>query len=111
LKEQGGSVGTVLEEGMVTSDEPGLYLEGKYGIRLENLILCRKAEETEFGQFMEFETLTMVPFDRAAIFPELMNSEEIGLLNAYHEKVYQTIAPYLTAPEADWLAMETAPIN
>ena len=59
--------GTVMEEGMITSDEPGLYLEGKYGIRLENLLLCKKAEKTEYGQFMEFETLTVAPFDLEAI--------------------------------------------
>lgn len=109
LKEQDGSAGTVFEEGMLTSDEPGVYLEGRYGIRLENLILCRKAEKTGFGQFMRFETLTMVPYDREAILPELMSKKELARLNDYHAKVYESIAPYLPDKERAWLAEETRP--
>lgn len=99
-----------LQPGMLTSNEPGVYLENQYGIRLENLILCVEAEKTEFGQFLQFETLTLVPFDRRAIAPELMNSREKILLNEYHERVYQTIAPYLTRQEQEWLRDECAPI-
>ncbi len=110
LKEAGGGVGTIFEEGMITSDEPGLYLEEEYGIRLENLILCKKGKKTQFGQFMRFEILTMVPFDRSAILPEQMTERERELLNAYHEKVYESIAPYLTEEERLWLKKETAPV-
>ena len=107
LKDSGDGVGTPFEEGMITSDEPGLYLEGEYGIRLENLILCKKSRKTVYGQFMEFETLTLVPFDREAILPECMSEKELELLNAYHARVYETISPYLTEEERDWLAEET----
>ena len=110
FKEAGGKAGAVLEEGMITSNEPGLYLEGQYGIRVENLVLCKKAEQTEYGQFMEFETLTVVPHDRAAILPEQMSKRELALLNAYHKTVYETISPYLTEEERKWLKEETREI-
>lgn len=100
----------VLEEGMITSDEPGLYIEGEYGIRLENLILCKKAEQNEYGQFMEFETLTMVPFDRESIDVEMLNEDERYLLNSYHKVVYDKISPYLKAEEREWLENETKDI-
>ena len=109
LKESDGSRGCVFEEGMLTSDEPGLYLEGRYGIRLENLMLCRKAEKTEYGQFMRFETVTMVPFDRDSIDPELMSERELVRLNVYHTRVYESISPYLSSEERRWLAEETRP--
>ena len=73
-----------LEEGVLISDEPGLYLEGRYGIRCENLLLCRKGEKNAYGQFMEFEVVTLVPFEREAILPELLGAEELAWLNAYH---------------------------
>lgn len=110
-KEAGDRIGTVLEEGMITSNEPGVYLEGQYGIRLENLILCCKERETAMGQFMRFETLTMVPFDREAILPECMTEQELQLLNEYHMTVFEKISPYLTEEEKDWLAEVTAPIR
>ena len=84
---------------MLTSDEPGVYLEGKYGIRIENLMLCRKAEKTEFGQFMRFETVTMVPYDRDSIDPDLMSERELARLNVYHARVYETLSPYLNEEE------------
>ena len=93
----------VFEEGMVTSDEPGFYPEGKYGIRLENLIVCVKAEETAYGQFLCFESLTMVPFDMDAIDFEMLTQEDKQLLSAYHKKVYDTIANRLTPEERMWL--------
>lgn len=101
----------VLEEGMITSNEPGFYLEGKFGIRLENLIACKKLEKTEFGQFMGFETLTMVPFERAAIDPDQMTEKEKMLLNRYHEQVYETISPFLNKNEEEWLMDACAPID
>lgn len=96
------------EEGMLTSDEPGVYLEGKFGIRLENLMLCHVQKETSYGQFMGFETITLAPFERCAILPEQMSDRERALLNAYHKKVYDTLAPWLTKEEAEWLRAETA---
>jgi Xaa-Pro aminopeptidase len=107
LRERDGSVGAVLEEGMITSDEPGLYLEGEYGIRLENLLLCVKDRKTEYGQFMKFDTLTMVPFDRDAILPELMSEEEIKMLDEYHAMVYEKISPYCNEEERIWLKEQT----
>ncbi len=100
----------VLEEGMITSDEPGYYVEGQYGIRHENLIVCKKAQETEFGPFLCFEHLTMVPFDLDGIVPEQMSERERALLNAYHKEVYEKISPYLEAEEAQWLKEATREI-
>lgn len=100
----------VLEEGMITSDEPGIYLAGKYGIRLENLILCVKKEKTSYGQFMGFEPLTYVPFERDAIDKELMSDKEIALLNAYHHDVVEKIGGYLTRDEREWLEDVCAPL-
>lgn len=100
----------VLEEGMITSDEPGLYLEGEYGIRIENLLMCRKAQKNIYGQFMEFETLTMVPFDRHAIDTDMLNGDEIQLLNSYNKAVYENISPYLNEEEREWLKDETKDI-
>lgn len=101
----------ILEEGMITSDEPGLYFEGKYGIRTENEIVCRKAEKNDYGQFMEFETLTYVPIDLNAIDPALMSDEDLMLLNRYHEMVYETLQDSLDKTERQWLYMVTRPIS
>lgn len=95
------------EEGMLTSDEPGIYIEGEYGIRLENLMLCVEKCKTEYGDYLCFETVTLVPFDRAAINVSLLNSEEKEILNKYHKRVYDTISPYLDEAEAAWLYEET----
>lgn len=106
-----GEAGAVLEEGMVTTDEPGVYLEGKFGIRLENELLCRKGEKNEYGQFMYFENLTYVPFDLDAILPEQMTETEKRRLDAYHEKVYETVAPYLEGEELAWLRAATEKVS
>ena len=111
LHDRAGGLGAVQEPGMVTSDEPGVYLEGKYGVRLENLLLCQSGSANEYGQFLYFEPLTVVPFDRAAIDPAILSDRELGLLNDYHAKVYETVSPYLTDAEREWLAAETAPIT
>ena len=105
-----GNPAPVLEEGMITSDEPGYYLENECGIRHENLVLCKKAEKTSFGQFMCFEPLTMVPFDLEGINPEEMTERERKLLNDYHQKVYTTISPYLDEEEKEWLKQATREI-
>ena len=104
------SSSAVLEEGMITSNEPGYYVENEFGIRHENLIVCKKAEKTAYGQFMCFENLTMVPFDLDAIDPELLDTYEKGLLNSYHAEVYQKISPYLTEEEDKWLKEYTRAI-
>ncbi len=100
----------VLEEGMITSDEPGYYVEDGYGIRHENMIVCKKAEKTQFGQFMCFEFLTMVPFDLDAVVPEQMTAHERELLNNYHAQVYEKISPYLDEDEKAWLKEATRAI-
>ena len=105
-----GNPAPVLEEGMITSDEPGYYLENEFGIRHENLVLCKKAEKTSFGQFMCFEPLTMVPYDLEGINPEEMTERERKLLNDYHQKVYTTISPYLDEEEKEWLKQATREI-
>lgn len=97
----------VLEEGMITSNEPGLYLENRYGIRIENLILCRKHTKNDFGQFMRFDTLTVVPYDPDAVDPEFMSEGELSLYNIYQAHVYNTLSPYLTEKEREWLKNET----
>lgn len=90
--------------GMVTSDEPGLYLPGQYGIRLENLLLCVERETSaEYGTFLGFEPLTMCPFDLDAVEVSELTSLEKALLNAYHKAVRETLSPYLTEAENRWL--------
>lgn len=100
----------VMEEGMVTTDEPGVYLEGKYGIRTENELICKKAEKNEYGQFMEFETITYAPIDLDAIIPEEMTATERKLLNDYHKMVYEKISPYMNEEEKEWLKEYTRTI-
>lgn len=100
----------VLEEGMITSDEPGIYLEGRFGIRLENLLVCARKRENTFGVFLGFEPLTMVPFDREAILGEMLSEKERNWLNTYHRKVFETLSPYLEEEERRWLREETAEI-
>lgn len=96
-----------LESGMVITDEPGLYLEGKYGIRLENELLVREDSNGEFGHFMKFEVLTYVPFDLDAIDVSLLTEPEKEQLNAYHKQVYDMVSPYLDEEEATWLKIYT----
>lgn len=106
----GMEAGTHFEEGMVTSDEPGVYLEGKYGIRLENLLLTKRYMEKYGEQFMCFETLTLVPFDLRAVDAAMLTQQEKNDLNAYHKRVYDTISPYLDEEETKWLANATREI-
>lgn len=102
-----------LEEGMITSNEPGVYLKGEYGIRLENMMVCRRSEDYDtnpFGNFMEFETLTLVPFEREAIVAEELTERERKLLNAYHARVYEKVSPYLNREEQVFLKEYTKPL-
>ena len=100
----------VLEEGMITTDEPGVYLEGKYGIRTENELVCHKAEKNEYGQFMEFENITYAPIDLDGIDPEQMSLREKRMLNDYHKRVYEVLSPYMTEEENEWLKKYTRAI-
>ncbi len=101
---------TPLEVGMITSNEPGFYLEGAFGVRLENLTAVKEVATNGYGRFLRFETLTMVPFDLDAVIPELLGEECRHLLNAYHAQVRQTLAPYMTDEENIWLAKATRAI-
>ncbi len=98
-----GGTPVPFEEGMIISNEPGLYLTGRFGIRHENLILCRKGEKNEYGQFMYFEPLTMVPFDLDGVEISLLTKQEREWLNDYHSRVYETLSPYLDGEEREWL--------
>lgn len=96
--------------GMVTSNEPGLYREGMHGIRHENIVLCREAGTSEFGDWLDFETLTCCHIDTSAVLPELLGPEATAWLNAYNARVYATLAPLLPDSVAEWLRLKTLPI-
>lgn len=96
--------------GMVTSNEPGIYREGRHGIRHENVVLCREAGSNEFGDWLEFETLTCCHIDTSAIIVDLLDIQEKAWLNTYNEKVYRTLSPLLTAEESAWLRNKTLPL-
>jgi len=98
------------EAGMITTDEPGVYLEGEYGIRIENELICVKDEKNEYGQFMRFENITYCPIDLDGVDPELMSAREKKQLNDYHRMVYEKIAPFLTDEEREWLRVYTREI-
>ncbi|MBZ9635255.1 aminopeptidase P family protein [Clostridium sp. FP1] len=96
-----------LEEGMVITDEPGIYIDGSHGIRIENELIVRKGVENEFGQFMHFESVTYAPIDLDAIDTEDLNRDEKLYLNSYHKLVYEKLAQYLSAEERAWLKSYT----
>jgi Xaa-Pro aminopeptidase len=100
----------ILEKGMIITNEPGIYLEGKYGIRIENMMLALEDEKTEFGQFMKFESITYCPIDLSGINKELLTESERQWLNHYHQEVYTKLAPYLNEEERVWLREETREI-
>ena len=100
----------VLEEGMITTDEPGIYVEGSHGIRTENELLCVKGNANEYGQFMHFEVLTMAPIDLDAVLPENMTAAEKKYLNDYHTLVREKLSPYFDEEERRWLAHVTRAI-
>lgn len=99
-----------LLEGMILSDEPGLYIAGSHGIRIENLLAVRKGTKNEFGQFMYFEPLTFAPIDLDAIEPSALSDYEKQLLNDYHVKVWEKLAPHLDDEEQAWLKKYTRAI-
>lgn len=96
--------------GMVTSNEPGIYIENQYGIRHENMILCEETTRNQFGQWLGFETLTLCYFDTTALAVELLTPDEVVWLNQYHSQVYNTLSPYLSESERKWLKEKTDPI-
>lgn len=99
-----------LHAGMTVTDEPGIYIEGQFGVRIENVLLTQPWRETDFGRFLQFETLTLCPIDTAPLDISLLTPEELRLLNDYHQLVYDRLAPHLDAPDRDWLCSATAPI-
>ena len=92
-----------LVAGMTITDEPGVYLEGKFGVRIENTLLITPYKETQFGQFLQFESLTLCPIDKAPIIKDLLLQEEIDWLNQYHQQVFDTLSPHLDDEEKAWL--------
>lgn len=99
---------TDIKAGMLTSDEPAIYREGEYGIRIENLILCCEDEETEYGQFLKFDTVSLCYIDKSLIDIALLDQREIDWLNTYHTEVYEKLSPYLPPSEKDWLKEKTS---
>ena len=98
------------EAGMITTDEPGIYLQGQYGIRTENELICVKGEKNQYGQFMGFENITYVPIDLDGIDKQHLNAEDVKQLNDYHKMVYEKISPYMTPEENEWLKEYTREI-
>ena len=92
-----------LVAGMTITDEPGLYLAGKFGVRIENTLLITPYKETEFGKFLQFESLTLCPIDKTPIIKEMLLDEEIAWLNQYHQQVFATLSPHLNDEEKEWL--------
>lgn len=98
------------EAGMITTDEPGIYLQDQYGIRTENELICVKGEKNQYGQFMGFENITYVPIDLDGIDKQYLNAEDVKQLNDYHNMVYEKISPYMTPEENEWLKEYTREI-
>lgn len=98
------------EAGMITTDEPGIYLQDQYGIRTENELICFKGEKNQYGQFMGFENITYVPIDLDGIDKQHLNAEDVKQLNDYHKMVYEKISPYMTPEENEWLKEYTREI-
>ena len=99
-----------LEKGMIITNEPGIYFEGEFGIRLENELLCCEGTNNEYGQFMHFESITFVPFDLDAIEPSIMTEQDKKLLNDYHKEVFEKVSPFLNDEEKAWLEKYTRAI-
>ncbi len=98
-------------EGMITSNEPGIYRKNKYGIRTENLMLTVKKQTTEYGTFLGFETLTLCPIDTTPVDLTLLNKEEVEWIDSYHQQVYDRLSPFLTEEENNWLKNKTKKLN
>ena len=96
--------------GMTVTDEPGIYLAGRCGVRIENTLLVVPYKETEFGQFLQFEPLTLCPIDKRPVIRERLTQEEIDWLNGYHQTVFDRLSPHLDADEVEWLRQACAPL-
>ena len=96
--------------GMTVTDEPGIYMEGKFGVRIENTLLVTPYKEAEFGTFLQFESLTLAPIDTTPILMDMLLEEEKAWLNAYHAEVYRQLSPHLSDEENEWLAKATQAI-
>lgn len=101
---------TPLRAGMTVTDEPGLYLKGKFGVRIENTLLIKDFVETTFGKFLQMESLTLCPIDTAPIDVDMLLLQEVEWLNAYHREVFEKLSPYLEDEEVGWLAEATKPL-
>ena len=108
MKTDAGNEEIEIKPGMIFSDEPGVYFEGKFGIRCENLLLCRKDYKNEYGEFLKFDTLTLVPFDTRLIAKEYLDENTINVINAYHKRVYETLLPYISVDEEKYLRKITS---
>lgn len=102
---------TAIEPGMLTSNEPGFYKNGSYGIRIENLVLCVDGEETDYGHFLKFETLTLFPIDLTLLEESMLTKEERDWLNQYHQEVFEKLSPHLNPEEVDWLERKCVPVG
>jgi Xaa-Pro aminopeptidase len=100
-----------LEEGMIISNEPGLYLADRYGIRCENLVVVEQSQTTDFGKFLRLRTVTLFPFDSKLIEVESLTDQELEWLNSYHAEVRARLTPLLSPEEAQWLKEKTEPIK
>jgi Xaa-Pro aminopeptidase len=105
----GAGVSAVFEPGVLVSNEPAIYREGEYGIRTENLMLCYEYEETGFGKFLKFDTVSLCYIDKSLIDFSLLDESEINWLNAYHAEVYEKLSPFLEDREKEWLKDKTEP--
>ncbi len=103
--------GALLHAGMTVTDEPGIYLTGRFGVRIENTLLVVPAGETECGRFLRFEPLTLCPIDMRPVVPEMLTPDECHWLDTYHQMVYDRLSPYLTPEETVWLRKATAPVK
>lgn len=102
---------TAMQPGMITSIEPGTYRPGRWGVRIENLVLNREAGSSEFGTFLKFETLTLCPIDSRCLEPSLLSREELAWFDAYHQQVRERLSPLLAGAALEWLLARTAPLS
>ena len=102
---------TAMQPGMITSIEPGTYRPGRWGVRIENLVLNREAGTSEFGAFLNFETLTLCPIDTRCLEPSLLTGEELEWFDAYHAQVRARLSPLLEGAALEWLLARTVPLS
>ena len=101
----------VLQEGAFVSDEPGIYIDGSHGIRIENLMMCMNDVHNEYGQFLKFETYTLCPIEADILRVDVMSRRDVELLNSYNRRVYEALSGYLTEAEREWLNEVCTPVE